>query len=141
RSSEHSGFREFPDRRSAIERLRANGVLTGLVINRNKAGGALEECGLAELFDVIIGADDVSNHKPHPEPLLKALSLCGVESGRAFYTGDTEIDMRTAKSAGVRGIGVTTGGYGAEELLSAGADITFANLGSAVDYILREMRQ
>ena len=141
RAKEHSGFREFPDTRNALGRLRANGVLTGVVSNRNKARGAVEECGLAPLFDVIIGAEDVSSHKPHPDPLLKAMSLLGVEPGAAFYTGDTDIDMKTARSAGVRGIGVTTGAFGAEELISAGAEITCANLDGAADFILKEIER
>ena len=140
RPLEHSGFREFTDTRDALGRLRSNGVLTGVVTNRNKARSALEECGLAALFDVIIGADDVSNHKPHPEPLLKAMSLMGVGPEGTFYTGDTDIDMKTARSAHVRGIGVTTGGFGAEELISAGAEIACANLDSVADFILREMQ-
>jgi HAD superfamily hydrolase (TIGR01509 family) len=140
RDLEHSGFREFPDTRSAVERLRANGILTGVVTNRNNARNAVGDCGLAQLFDVIIGAEDVGNLKPHPEPLLKAMSLLGVETGMALYTGDTDIDMKTAKSAGVRGIGVTTGSFGEEDLISAGAEITFKNLEGVADFILREMQ-
>jgi HAD superfamily hydrolase (TIGR01509 family) len=139
RSLEHSGFREFPDTRLALERLRANGVSTGVVTNRNKGRDAVRECGLESLFDVIIGAEDVENHKPHPEPLLKALSLLGVGTESAFFIGDTGIDMKTAKSANVRGIGVTTGGFGAEELISAGAEIACENLDSVADFILREI--
>ena len=140
RELEHSGFREFPDTRSALERLRANGVLTGIVTNRNKGRLAVEGCGLAPLFDVIIGVEDVENPKPHPEPLLKAMSLLGVGPEAAFYTGDTDIDMKTAKSALVRGIGVTTGSFGAEELISAGAEVTCANLEGAADFILKEIQ-
>jgi len=140
REHEHSGFREFPDTRSAIERLRVNEVFTGVVTNRQKGRVAVEGCGLAPLFDVIIGLEDVENPKPHPEPLLKALSLLGVKPEAAFYTGDTDIDMKTAKSANVTGIGITTGNFGAEELISAGAEIAFANLESVTDFILKEMR-
>ena len=137
---ERSGFREFPCTRSAVERLRANGVLTGVVTNRNKGRLAVEGCGLAYLFDVIIGLEDVNNPKPHPEPLLKAMSLLGVGPEAAFYIGDTDIDMKTAKSALVRGVGVTTGSFGEEKLISAGAEIACANLDIAADYILREVQ-
>ena len=140
REQEHSGFREFPDTRGAIGRLRANGILTGVVTNRHKGRLAVEGCGLESLFDIIIGVEDVDNPKPHPEPLLKAMSLLGVEPEAAFYIGDTDIDMKAAKSAEVRGIGVTTGSFGAEELISAGAEITCANLNGVADFILREIQ-
>ena len=140
RGLEHSKIREFPDTRSSVERLRAHGILTGVVTNRNKARSAVEECGVAPLFDVIVGGEDVGNYKPHPEPLLKALSLLGVGPDAAFFIGDTDIDMETARAANVRGIGVTTGSFGAEELLSAGAGVVCANLDGVADFILREMQ-
>ena len=139
RKNEHTGFREFPDTRRALERLRANGVRTGVVTNRNKARDAVEEGGIAQLFDVIIGGEDVGNYKPHPEPLLKAISLLGVRLEAAFYTGDTDIDMKTAKAANVRGIGVTTGSFGAEALTAAGAEIVCANLDGVADFILSKL--
>ncbi|MDR3076089.1 MAG: HAD family hydrolase, partial [Synergistaceae bacterium] len=88
RATEHAGFREFPDTKSAIEKLRANGVGTAIVTNRNNAVMAAEDCGIAHLFDVIIGAEEVSHPKPHPEPVLAAMSRMNAEVGRVFYTGD-----------------------------------------------------
>lgn len=140
RSMEHAGFREFPDTRSAIGRLRGAGVATGIVTNRCNARGAAEDCGIAPLFDVIVGADDVTRAKPHPDPVLKALSILGVEPGAAFYTGDTDIDMATAAASGARGIGVATGNFGEAELSLAGASFTCANLTGAADIILREIQ-
>ena len=70
---------------------------------------------------MIIGLEDVTHAKPDPEPLLTALSRLGVEPAQAVYVGDTDIDMKTAAAAGVRGIGVTTGNFGAEQHLAAGA--------------------
>ena len=80
-----------------------------------------EYLGIADRFDVIIGLEDVTHAKPDPEPLLTALSRLGVEPAQAVYVGDTDIDMKTAAAAGVRGIGVTTGNFGAEQHLAAGA--------------------
>ena len=140
RAMEHAGFREFPDTRSAIGRLRANGVGTAIVTNRNNAVMAAEECGIARLFDVIIGADDVSHPKPHPEPVLTALSRMNAEAGRAFYTGDTDIDMKTAVAAGVTGIGVTTGNFGADALIASGAAFACPNLERVADTILNNIQ-
>jgi HAD superfamily hydrolase (TIGR01509 family) len=140
RDVEHSGFREFPDTRSAILKLRENGVRTAIVTNRNNARSAAGQCGIEPLFDVIVGAEDASRPKPHPEPVLKALSLLGASPGRAFYTGDTDIDMKTAVAAGVMGIGVTTGNFGAEGLMSAGASVACPCLAQVADTILGNIR-
>jgi len=141
RSMEHEGFREFPDTRSSLQRLRENGVRTAIVTNRNNARSAAEQGGIASLFDVIIGVEDVSHPKPHPEPVLTALARFDAVPGQAFYTGDTDIDMKTAVAAGVFGIGVTTGNFGPERLIAAGASVACPNLECVADTILRNIQK
>lgn len=128
RGVEQAGFREFPGTREVPARLREAGVRTGVASNRRFAASALEQSGIAPLFDAVVGLEDVTNPKPHPEPILTALSRLGVEPREAAYVGDTDIDMRTAAAAGVMGIGVTTGNFGADALISAGALAVCASL-------------
>jgi len=135
-SMERAGFREFPDTRSAVSSLRENGVKTGIVTNRRYARAVAEQCGIDGLFDVFVGIDEVHNPKPHPEPLTEALSRLGVPRGDAFYTGDTDIDMRAAAAAGVTAIGVATGSFDAGKLTGAGAVYACRNLTEASDAIL-----
>jgi phosphoglycolate phosphatase-like HAD superfamily hydrolase len=92
------------------------------------------------MLDIVIGLEDVTNPKPHPEALEKALSLLGTEPGMSFYTGDTDIDMKTAVAAGVTGIGVATGNFSAGELRAAGGAYACANLSDVTDTILNISR-
>ena len=121
-------LRLFPDTVPTLDALCGAGVKTGLVSNRQFARNPAEYLGIADKFDVIIGLEDVTHAKPDPEPLLTALSRLGVEAAQAVYVGDTDIDMKTAAAAGVRGIGVTTGNFGAEQHLAAGARHVCAHL-------------
>jgi phosphoglycolate phosphatase len=121
RLKEEEGFRPFPGTMDTPARLREAGIKTGVVSNRRFARSAVEKSGMSGLFDVIIGLENVANAKPHPEPILTALDKIGVPPERAVYVGDTLIDMNTAVSAGVRGLGMTTGNYGAKQLREAGA--------------------
>lgn len=61
----------------------------------------LKHYDMLELFDAIIAADDVTNHKPHPEPLLKALETLGGTVDKALMIGDSDKDLGAAKNAGV----------------------------------------
>ncbi len=61
----------------------------------------LKHYDMLELFDVIIAADDVANHKPHPEPLLKALDVLGGTADKALMIGDSDKDLGAAQNAGV----------------------------------------
>lgn len=65
-------------------------------------------------FDVVLGGENVNNHKPHPEGLHLALERLQVEPHEALYVGDTILDAEAAHSAGVSFIAVTTGTTPAE---------------------------
>jgi phosphoglycolate phosphatase len=67
----------------------------------------MEHFDLMQYFEVLIGSEDVKNHKPHPEPILKALELMGVTYRNNIYMiGDTCMDILSAKNAGIIGVGV-----------------------------------
>jgi len=90
------------------------GLPTALVTskNREELANTLPRLGIAEWVDVAITADDVTHPKPDPEGLKLALQSLGIpleRAGEAFYIGDTVHDMRAARDADVRGIGVTWG--------------------------------
>jgi HAD superfamily phosphatase len=55
-------------------------------------------------FDPVVGDEDVTEHKPHPEGLHKIAALYPDEP--LIYVGDTVDDARSAKAAGVRFIGI-----------------------------------
>lgn len=52
-------------------------------------------------FQAIVCASDTENHKPHPDPLLKGLSLLGREPDEVIYIGDSIYDMKCAHAASV----------------------------------------
>src|SRR5690606_7164373 len=77
-----------------------------LGVVRSKMHGGLER-GLAAggydgLFEVLIGAADVENPKPHPEPVLRALERPGIVPEAAVSVGDAPHDMASGRAAGVR---------------------------------------
>jgi pyrophosphatase PpaX len=84
---------------------------------------ALELVGIAELFPVLVGCDSCTHHKPHPEPVERALALLGVAPRDALFVGDSSHDIESGRAAGVRTVGVTWGAFAREELEGAGADV------------------
>jgi HAD superfamily hydrolase (TIGR01509 family) len=58
--------------------------------------------GLLEEVDVLVAAEDVLNHKPHPEPYLQALSTLGLEARQAVAVEDSQPGIVSAKAAGLR---------------------------------------
>lgn len=75
----------------------------------NKAGPFLRRevthLGWDHLFGPVIGAGDAAADKPAPDPILLALSRMGRSPDRTvWYVGDTALDMRSARAAGVTAV-------------------------------------
>ena len=76
----------YPGVVDAVGRIREANVRTGLVTSKNRGGAlrGLAIAGLTEMMDVLVCADEVTNPKPHPEPVEKAVKLLGGDGERRF---------------------------------------------------------
>jgi phosphoglycolate phosphatase-like HAD superfamily hydrolase len=70
-------------------------------------------------------AGDVERTKPEPDLIIAALQKAGAKPDGAVMIGDSVWDCRAADRAGVRSLGVLTGGFFESELLEAGASGVF----------------
>lgn len=61
----------------------------------------LRRNGITHCFKMVIGADDVKNHKPHPESLEKALHGLGGTKDMAIMIGDSRKDLGAAENMGI----------------------------------------
>ena len=78
----------LPGMIEALVPLREKGLRLGIVSTkyRSRIAAVLDREGAGHLFDTIVGGEDVSEHKPHPEGLLRALEQLGLTaSARAVY--------------------------------------------------------
>jgi phosphoglycolate phosphatase len=77
----------------------------------------LQNFGILDYFETVIGRQEVTHPKPNPEPILKALEMMNVTNSNNIYMiGDTKLDLISAQKAKVNGIGVLCG-YGKKEEL------------------------
>jgi pyrophosphatase PpaX len=108
----------YPGVVAAVKEVHGRGIRMGLVTSKNRAGAerGLKLLGLDREIPLIVGADDVENPKPHPEPVLKALAQLGVAPEEAVYIGDSVHDMHSGKAAGVRTAAVLWGPFGRQDL-------------------------
>jgi pyrophosphatase PpaX len=109
---------------AALNAVRRAGRATGLVTSKNRTGAlrGLAVAQLEPLMDVLVCADEVTNPKPHPEPVEKALSLLGAPASTAVYVGDSIHDMVAGRAAGVRTAAALWGPFGREHLEGATPD-------------------
>lgn len=107
----------FPGAVELLTALRRQGIALGIVSSKSAPvlREVLEHNKALDFFDVIIGCDLVSRHKPDPEGLLLAVERLGAEPGQVLYCGDTLIDAQTAQRAGVDFCAVLNGTTAASE--------------------------
>lgn len=96
---------------NVLSYLKSKGVRIGIVTTkyRYRIVEIFKKYQISHLIDVIVGGEDVKNAKPDPEALIRAMELFGSTKENVVYIGDSIIDVKTAKSANVDFIAVTTG--------------------------------
>ena len=77
---------------------------------------------IADYFSYLIGADDVKEAKPQPEPVIKTLSVLQTSADETLVVGDMAVDILMGANAGAKTCGVTWGNGTKEKLQKAGAD-------------------
>ena len=114
----------YPGVVAAVEAIRAAGRRTGLVTSKNRQGAlrGLTLVRLEAMMDVLVCADEVTNPKPHPEPVEKAVALLGADPATTVYVGDSIHDMVSGRAAGVRTAAALWGPFGREHLELAAPD-------------------
>ncbi len=122
----------------ALLRLREREVKIGVVTRgcRAYATAALKTTGLLDMVDIIVGRDDSTQAKPHPEPLIKALKALGIKAEEAVMVGDNVDDAQCAQGANVRFIGVKSTALVAETTRDLRCEALLKDLGE-LDGLLR----
>lgn len=113
----------FPGVSETVSRLIAHGVKVGIVTTKKRpmTERALKMFGLYDQMDAIVTLDEVDHAKPHPEPVLKALTAIGTAPSRACMVGDSPVDIEAARRAGALPVGVAWSLKGDVVLREAGA--------------------
>jgi pyrophosphatase PpaX len=109
-----------------LETLSAQGRRLGVVTakRRSTVELAFARLPIAHHFDVVVGGDETTRHKPDPEPLQLALERLAASPEETAYVGDSPYDMLAAKAAGTYAVGVTWGRiHDRDALLGARADV------------------
>ena len=122
-------FREFlPERRplpgaiQLLEHLRASGIVHGIATSgrRPEIDESLNALGIGP-ETVVVERNDVLRAKPEPDLFLACQERLGVGINECYVVGDAVWDLLAARRAGMLSVGLLSGGYGEDELVSSGA--------------------
>jgi HAD superfamily hydrolase (TIGR01549 family) len=117
-------IKPFSGIREIVGELRDAGVKLGVYSGASTQAARIRagHAGLLNLFDDVIGGDQVSNYKPHPEGLIKLIDRFDVDPAATIYIGDMVADVEVGRGAGATTVAVSWGAGKREELIDAKPD-------------------
>ncbi|KQO18935.1 pyrophosphatase [Paenibacillus sp. Leaf72] len=115
-----------------IRNLHEQGIQIGIVTTKMRltTERGLKYVGLSDYIDTIVTIDDVTNPKPHPEPVSMAIAALGADPATTLMLGDSSVDILSAEAAGALPVGVAWSMKGSQLLRDSGAQ-----------YVIDDMRE
>ena len=114
----------YPGIAEMLRALRSAGIRTAVV--SNKADGPVKTLVaryFPALFDAAVGEREGIRRKPAPDALFEVIRLLGVSPDGTVYVGDSDVDIETAKNAGIPCLSVAWGFRSRDFLFRHGATV------------------
>jgi HAD superfamily hydrolase (TIGR01549 family) len=117
----YSGIREI------LEHLKNNNFPLGIFTGKGRESSVitLKKLGVYHFFDLIVTGDDVLNHKPSAEGILKFVNHFKLNPERVLMIGDSVSDVKASKEAEIKVASVLWDSYAHEEVKTLQSDYYF----------------
>lgn len=127
----------FPHVLETLRELSARGYDLTIASSRSNKSllGFVEETGLCDCISLVVGANDVTKAKPHPEPVLKIMEALGYDASETLVVGDMHYDINMGRNANALTCGVTYGNGSRQELLDCQADFVIDDFADILKYL------
>jgi pyrophosphatase PpaX len=128
----------FPNVEDTLRRLSAKAELaltTRRSLPAKEVFQVLEGLSLAKYFRKVITSLDTQNPKPDPEALMKCLKYLKRNAGDCIVVGDSVVDIRAGKNAGIRTVAVLSGIFERKELEREKPDLILKNISELLPYL------
>ncbi len=114
----------YPGIEALLDHLKARGVRMAIVSNKNDPNvKALARLYFPTTISMAVGEGGGVRAKPCPDTVLHVMNTWGCDPSRVLYVGDSDVDIQTARNAGVDCASVCWGFRPEQELRAAGATL------------------
>ena len=130
--------RPMPGVARTIPELSRRGLRMGVCSNKRVefTRQLVESLGFGSYFACVLGPEDVNDRpKPDPAMLLEGIKRLGVSPKETVYVGDMDVDVQTAKAAGVPVWLVLGGALAADATIAAGPDRVLADFAELLELL------
>jgi phosphoglycolate phosphatase len=127
----------FPYVMETLQKVKALGIKQAVITNKESSftQRVLEKHRMTDLFDLVISGDTLPVRKPDPAVIQHCLQTLQQTAECSLFVGDSDIDVVTAKAAGVVCWAVPYGYNSDRDIRQAGADRLIDDLRAVHDYL------
>lgn len=120
-----------------LRQIEALGIKQAVITNKESTftSQVLQMHGLDDFFDLVISGDTLPVRKPDPAVIQHCLETLNETSASSLFVGDSDIDVATAKGAGVQCWVVPYGYNAGRDIAKAGADRLIADLRAVSEFL------
>lgn len=112
----------YPGVTDMLKKLSAEGIKVAILSNKyDKAVKEIASCLFPDSVHLALGESESVPRKPNPTGVRTIMDAFKASVADTYYVGDSDVDMQTAKNAGVESIGVLWGFRSRQVLKEAGA--------------------
>ncbi len=128
-------IKPFPGTVEVLAEMKRRGYPLGVVTSKERVTAlrGMKLNGLDSLIEPLVCVDDTTNHKPHPEPILRGMELMGARAGETLYVGDSLYDMKAGRAAGAAVAAALWGPFPKESLLESDPDYQLRSIHGLLD--------
>ena len=114
----------FPNVKSTLHTLHDLGITLSIASSRSYGSlvELIDALGISSYISYVVGADNVINAKPAPDPVLKTLQALNLKAENTIVVGDMPVDIMMGSNAHTVTCGVTYGNSSRQQLAAAKAD-------------------
>ena len=110
-------------------------LITMRYVPKEKVIKELEKFGLAKHFELVITALDTHHPKPSPEALIKCAKQLSIQISECAVVGDSVVDIRAGKNAGMKAIAVLSGIFTRNELEKEKPNLILKSINELPDFL------
>lgn len=129
----------YPGVMQTLEKLSSHSIIMVCVTNKDRRFTLplLKKLDILRYFDVVVCGDDLSNKKPHPEPLLYAANKLNIKPEKCVMVGDSASDIGAANEAKIPIICVDYGYSQGIDLNKLNIDVMISNIKQIENYFVK----
>jgi len=126
-SDYHWKAKLYPGIKEILDYLKNKKFPLGIFTGKGKEATmvTLKKLEVEHYFDLIVTGDDVQNHKPSAEGILKFVNNFGMKNERVLMIGDSVSDVKASKEAGIKIASVLWDSYAHEQVKTLNSDYYF----------------